>query len=268
MQLQPGEDFTIVHQLDDPSDAGTYFVQAKVRKSKDDTLLATVNLTDKGAQRFTGNWHVSADTSGLGTYVDVETIVYTDSGYTTISDRYSKQVREHIIQDRFDNGVGGGADVDYNKIGAMMREGRVEAKETDLKPIMDRLTAIEGKIEEIDIPEPKEADIPAVLKAVEEAKRAIESKFDGLPQPEVDIDPFMEAIDFLRDHMKATGETQTKKFSERNAAVQGELMQIGAKLTEIVESIKGLGFTFEMPVLRVKTDIGGEKPVSKRVRKI
>ena len=76
IQLRPTETFTIVRVLGDTVDTATYFVQAIIRNSNTGKIIDTINLTDKGNRRFTGNWEVAADVSGEGFYIDITTTVY------------------------------------------------------------------------------------------------------------------------------------------------------------------------------------------------
>ncbi len=126
LQLEPRENYTIVRKLDDPNDSDTYYVRAFIRNSKTDALLDTVDLTDKGEGRFTGNWQVVADTVGLGIYIDITTRVYTDSGYTVINEKYADRQDQYLVLARynpvFGNGSGGGRDIDYKKVRKIVQE--------------------------------------------------------------------------------------------------------------------------------------------------
>src|SRR3712207_5094711 len=118
MTLNPLEEFVIARQLNDPADTNTYYVQAVIRNAKTDAVIATVNLDNKGSQRFTKTWQVVQDPTGLGLYVTITTTVYTDSSYSTKSTTYGVEQHEHLIQDRINPWLrtGGGADVDYKRV--------------------------------------------------------------------------------------------------------------------------------------------------------
>jgi len=109
MQLEPQSQFVIARKLDDHTDSNTYYVRAVIRDALSDTILDTINLNDKTGQRFTKQWQVAADTSGLGKYITIETSVYTDSGYTTKSERYGDKITTYLVR-RFKSSTGGGAD--------------------------------------------------------------------------------------------------------------------------------------------------------------
>jgi hypothetical protein len=194
MQLQSGESFVIVRQLKDPQDTGTYYVRAYIRKSLDDTLLDTIDLTDAGSQRFKKTWQVASDPSGLGMYVDITTRVFTDSGYTTESDVYQKENYEYLIAQRYNpvyGGGGGGSSIDYKKVRQIVKEEidkipQVEIpkqKEIDLKPVLE---AIDG-IEVSPIVKTEKIELGGIIRLIEGVRMAIES----LPKPK---DP--EKVDF------------------------------------------------------------------------
>ena len=127
IQLRPGEQFTIVRQLDDPFDTTTYYARAVVRNLSDDTVLETINLTDNGSQRFSKAWSVTNDNTGDGRWISITTTIYTDSGYTIKSESYREQAETYLVQERFNpfkhrNLFGGGADVDYKRIKKIIQE--------------------------------------------------------------------------------------------------------------------------------------------------
>ena len=221
--LNPGEEFVISRQLNDPSDVSTYYVQAVIRNAKTDAIIATVNLDNKGSQRFTKTWQVVYDQTGLGLYITITTIVYTDSGYTTKSTVYGIEQYEHLIQDRLNpflrNGVSG-ADIDYKKIRKIIVEElqkipSVEVKEPDLIPISEGLQALLTEIRAIKIPEPlkpEKVDLQPVIKQLKALQNQIEvfpttdlspvldslnslqETIDNLPQPKEDISPALSQV--------------------------------------------------------------------------
>ena len=118
LQLIPGKSFSIIRQLDNVNDTNVYYVQAVVRNAATDAVLATVNLTSKGNQRFSSPYQVPADTSGTGMYISITSSVYTDSGYTQLSQTYATEDAEYLIlQPAISTyGNGGTTIVDYDKI--------------------------------------------------------------------------------------------------------------------------------------------------------
>lgn len=218
MQLKPYETFVIVRQLFDPYDAGTYYVQAKVRNAATDKLLATINLDDTGNQRFRKAYKVPADPTGEGFYIDIETIVYTDSGYTTVSENYGRENLEHLVQERQTPpfGAGGGPDIDYKRIGEIFRGVAKEAipkprarksKAVDLAPMEKRLLsaleAVGATVKELDIPNYKN-ELKGVTDAIVEAKTAIIERVDSQPKFEkTDLDPIVRKMQEVGESVKS-----------------------------------------------------------------
>lgn len=192
MRLASNEQYAIVRKLADHTDGGTYYVQAVVRDARTDSVIDTVNLTDRGDNRFSAQYQVPADTSGVGRYLAIETSVYTDSGYTTKSSNYGDEVVTIQVKDEKFGG-GGGVDINYDKIRKMVEEvvtgNRPVIPETDvqgpLAVIRDQIVAaiIENRAEE-----PVPTDLSPVMDAlvgVEELiSRAEESIIAAIPQPE------------------------------------------------------------------------------------
>jgi len=113
VQLRPQQSFTVVRQIANHTDNGTYYVQAVIRNASTDDLLATLNLDDKGSQRFKKNWQVPGDPSNQGFYVSIVTSVYTDSGYTTKSNNYGDEETTYLIANLNLGGGGGGGIDEY-----------------------------------------------------------------------------------------------------------------------------------------------------------
>lgn len=206
ISLQPQTDFTIVRQLGDHTDSSTYYVQAVIRKSVDDSILKTVNLTDKGNGRFKTDYRVPADVSGQGFYLDITTSVYSDSGYTTKADTYSDENETYLVYDRTKGsgggGGGGGADVDYKKIQKMI-DGLVEKfPKTKLKGVSTLLEDIKAGIvrlgDKMDMEEPEEKeeiDFAPVLSAIETSKKEVVKAIEDKDvTPETILDDVIEAI--------------------------------------------------------------------------
>lgn len=159
IQINPREYFPIVRELEDPFDAGTYYIRAVVRNSKTNATIETVNLTDQGSNRFQYSWQAPADTSGQGLWIDVTTTVYTNSGYTTKSDVYLKETEAYLIAQRvnpFLNMGGGGSsgeNIDYARIKKIFLEAvaKIEPAElfVNLEAVLSSLSDIRLKIENI-----------------------------------------------------------------------------------------------------------------------
>ena len=109
ISIEPGTIFPITRQLGDPEDTATYYVRAFVRNAQNDVLLKTINLTDKGDQRFRGEWEVPYH-AGSDYYITIETRVYSDSGYTTevVGDFYYERLEDKFLVGNKILGGGGG----------------------------------------------------------------------------------------------------------------------------------------------------------------
>ena len=220
MIIEPREYFAIVRQLPDHTDTNTYYVQAKIRNAKTDALIATVNLVDKGGQRFVKPWQAVADTSGLGLWISIATSVYTDAAYTTKSGNYGDDIDTLLIQQRYNpmrRGGGDGGetagtpDIDYKKIDKILRTALADLKiptpeKFDLGPVMDLIAGtgkkITGSIESIKFPEaekldlaPHIADLKAHHETMTESLRTDMAKIPGMVKmPDLDLTPVMDML--------------------------------------------------------------------------
>ena len=215
MNINPQSTLRIVRQLSDPSDSGTYYVQAVVRNSATGATLQTINLTDEGDQRFTGSYQTPADGSGNGFYIDITTSVYTDDAYTTLSTDYSRDTQTYHVQQAWSHamGIGGGADVNYDKVRNIIREElaaqeKMEIPETkDLTPEMLGMErrikdAVSQAVASIQFPEQKEPDLPMVIDTLSaDIDDAINTLLIAVDQkdvtPQTDLTPVLEAVENL-----------------------------------------------------------------------
>jgi len=123
VQLRPQQNFTVVRQIANHLDTDTYYVQAVIRNAYTDAILATLQLENKGSQRFKKDWQVPADTSGQGFYISIVTSVYTDSGYTTKSENYGDEETTYLVHQLPTNlGGGGGGGVDARTLRRIVEE--------------------------------------------------------------------------------------------------------------------------------------------------
>lgn len=196
MVLQPQNNFTVVRQISDHTDTGTYYVRAVIRNAYTDAIITTLDLEDKTGQRFKKDWQVPADPSGQGFYISIVTSVYTDSGYTTKSPSYGDEENTYLIQDRILNMRGGGGGIDAFTVRKIVSEEIAKIPEV--------------KIPEVEIPEYKQIDrTDEVLKAVSNIKiketnlkpleTAVALAIKEIKQKEVtpktDLSPVLLAID-------------------------------------------------------------------------
>lgn len=204
MQLHPREKFIITRQLQNPYITDTFYVRAVVRNSKTDTIIATLDLEDQTGQRFTKEWLVPSDPTGLGFYISIITSVYDDSGYTTKSQNYGDEETTFLVQDRYiwNPNYPAGADIDYKRIKKMIDDA---VKSIVIPPPLEQkvVTVTKEVVREVRVPEvrvvesQRSPDLSPVLKAIE----AVGNKVDDKPvtqvpeQKIVDLRPVIEKIE-------------------------------------------------------------------------
>lgn len=207
LSLQPQASFTVVRQIPNWTDTDTNYVQAVIRDAYTDTIIATLQLTNKGSQRFSKNWQVPADPSGQGFFISIVTSVYTDSGYTTKNGNYGDDENTYLVQDRLSARGGGGGGVDAFTVRRIIKEEIEAAKPEPVKipeqkafPAMrwdDVLKAIDGVKEAIPpFPTIPESDHSPILGAIEALKAALPQEKPA-PEP-VDLSPILEALDSFK----------------------------------------------------------------------
>lgn len=174
MILRPREYFTIVRQLEDPNDTNTYYVRSTIRNARTDAIIDTVDLVDRGGQRFTREWQVPADPSGQGFYISITTSVYTDPSYTTRSTKYGEHSQTYLVDKRHSTSSGGYVEVDYAKIRKIVAEEAASIErpqEVDLNPVLRELRVIARSIERI--PGPQRIDFSPIEKQLRAAQKEI-----------------------------------------------------------------------------------------------
>jgi len=180
--LHPQKNFTVVRQIANHLDSATYYVRAVIRNAYTDEILSTLNLTDKGGQRFKGDWQVAPDVSGEGFYVSIVTSVYEDSGYTTKSGNYGDEENTYLVQDLV--GRPGGATIGT---------GGVDAR-TVRRILQEELAKLPAQkdIEIPEIPQPKEYVMrwDEVLSGLEVIRAAV----SGIQMPKTDLTPVLKRI--------------------------------------------------------------------------
>lgn len=183
--LHPQKSFTVVRQIANHLDTDVNYVRAVIRNAYTDTILDTLDLTDKGGQRFSRNWQVPADSSGEGFYISIVTSVYSDSGYTTKNVNYGDEENTYLVEDKANALRGGNGGVDSRTIR------RIISEELDAR-----------KVEPPEVELPETVDTPEepprwdeVLFAIEELKTALKPE-----APEkVDFKPLFDALQSLRN---------------------------------------------------------------------
>lgn len=211
--LQPQSSFPIVRQIANHLDTDTLYVRAVVRNADGD-IIETVDLEDKGEQRFQRRYRVPVDSSGQGAYISIITSVYSDAGYTTKSPNYGDEENTYLVFDRVMPAMrgGGGATVDMKAIRRIVSEEldkvkpepvEVEVEEPEAPPRWDEvLSAIDtvgSKIEAVVAKIPTElVDVAPITSALDEVKQLI---VDKEVTPETELEPVYEEMDMLKEEV-------------------------------------------------------------------
>ncbi len=212
--LRPQQNFTVVRQIANHLDTATYYVRAVIRNAYTDEILETLNLTDKGGQRFKGDWRVAADPSGQGFYVSIVTSVYTDSGYTTKSENYGDEENTHLVSQNFGaaatgggGGIGRGAGtLDAYTIRRILREEIEKMKPEPVEipefpamrfgEVLASLQSLETALSRIPT---DQVDTSPILGALERVQAAIDAKPVTAP---TDLSPVLKALNTLAPELQ------------------------------------------------------------------
>ena len=228
MQLNTASNFTVVRQIANHTDTATYYVRAVIRNAYTDTILDTLDLTDKGSQRFKKDWKVPADPSGQGFYISIITSVYEDSGYTTKSASYGDEENTYLVADRM-LGKGGGMGVSFG--------------------ISDIRRVIKEELDKVEKPEPmKMPEMPKmkweeVLSAISEIKdnaKEIQNNITEIPQTDLTpIHNHLSKIEKAVEDKPITPETDLTDIKEQlrknTDAVMSVLEEAGASIVRIAQ---------------------------------
>lgn len=254
MIIRPQRNFTLVRQIANHTDTATYYVQAVIRDAYTDDIIDTLQLTDKGGQRFTKNWQVVADPSGLGREISIVTSVYTDSGYTTKSENYGDEENTYLIEEnRALIRGGGGSGLDSRTVKRIFKEeiegfgkkyfDTLEESFEDIKEKIEEITATKS-IKEIEntntilnnlvklrelisqIPT-KKTDIAPLEKGLEAVIQAIKDKEVTPPTDLSELSNFLD--DFRASQQKYNGD-----FTE----IRNDIADSHKEIFEVVTTLK------------------------------
>lgn len=205
LTLRTAGNFTVVRQIANHLDTDTNYVRAVIRNAYTDVILDTLDLTDKGGQRFSKNWRVPSDPSGEGFYISIVTSVYTDSGYTTKNANYGDEENTYLVADRernFGGGMSGGG-VDSRTIRRIISEEleklpkpeKVEIPEMEKMPEMrweECLSAIKELKTALKPEKPEKVDFQPLNDALQSILSAVNEKE---VTPATDISPILEKLE-------------------------------------------------------------------------
>jgi hypothetical protein len=204
LQLSPKEQFTIVRQLEDSSDSNTYYVKSVIRDAKTDDIIDTVYLTDKGTQRFSKVWEVCADPSGRGRFIVITSYVYSDAGYTTLSNIYAARGDTYLVETRWNYGIGGhggGMDVSYKKIREIVQEeiNKIPKTEVDFSDVLLAIKAIK----------------PTNISDLEKHLEVIGEMIQKIKIPSVNLSPLLKELQSLQKDNGKLSKALSKALDER-----------------------------------------------------
>ena len=257
IQLNPQEQFLIHRTLTDPNDTNTYYVQATVRDA-DDTIIESVNLTDRGNQRFSKQWRVVADRSlnGTGRYISITTRVYTDSGYTTLDTLNGQDSQTYIIQRRIDgNSVslgGSGGVIDYREIGKIVAEEmkkmppypkQMAMKQMDYAPMFKEMAkVIIDRIDKIAIPIPEKVDFFSLEKGLESLAKMINDR------PKFEKTDNSQLVNELKGLQGLVSEihNEYKLIQQSKDEIKKILAEGGKMLSEKLDDVKKNGYMISL----------------------
>lgn len=218
IQINPGQQFPIVRQLEDPNDSSTLYVQAVVRNSLTGVVLNTVNLTDQGSHRFMKTFVAPGDPSNMGLFTDITTLVFTDASYATPSSAYGQVNDTYLVQQRvnpFQNFGGGGnydgvtkEEVEKIIMKALATLKFPEYKATKIDPIIESLERVEKVLsnildKDVDLSglEQGLTSLSKALKAVDSRFPSIEGNIGALMRKETDITPILSGIESVMNRI-------------------------------------------------------------------
>jgi hypothetical protein len=226
MQLHPREQFTLTRQLNDPAIVTTFYVRAVIRNAKTDTVIDTVNLTDKTGQRFTKQWLVPADPSGQGFWISIVTSVYTDSGYTTKSTDYGDEACSYLVQERyvFNPNYPVGPDIDYKKIKKMIDEAikKIEIPEQQVQVVTKEVVK-EVKVPEVRVVETQQKpDFTEVLREIRAVGKKVDDKeVTEVPEmKETDLSPVIDRVNKMESYTRDTLDKMNTKLDTLKVEVK------------------------------------------------
>lgn len=236
MQLHPRESFTITRQLNNPYITDTFYVRAVIRNAKTDTIISTINLTDKTGQRFSKTWQVPADPSGQGFWISIITSVYTDSGYTAKSDNYGDEENTYLVQERyvFNPNYPVGPDIDYKRIKKMIDD----AIKNIAIPEQKVITVTKEVVKEVPVPQVKivetqtTQDLSPILKAIKNVGQQVADKeVTEIPEmKEVDMQPIMDRISEIDKKIDDGLDKMSKKVENLKVKVEISNPMVEAKV--------------------------------------
>ena len=225
MLLNPQKSFTVVRQIANHIDTGTYYVRAVIRYAYTDVLITNLDLDLKGDQRYSKNWQVVADPSGQGTYISIVTSVYTDAGHTTKSENYGDEENTYRVFDDMSPAMKGGGGLDMRTTRRIIEESLEKMKFPEQ--------------EKISIPKQKEYDdkFNELTRGLSDIKTLVAS----IPTENVNLSPLMTRLNELSQEVKTkpvTKETDLNPVLDSIREAQDERDVNRSEMTGLIDILK------------------------------
>lgn len=242
--LPPQGQFTVVRQIANHLDTDTNFVRAVIRNAYTDAIIDTLDLIDKGSQRFSKNWQVPADPSGQGFFISIVTSVYTDSGYTSKNPNYGDEENTYLVQDRLMHLGSGGGGIDAYTVRRILQEELDKRQPEDVEPIEfpeipkyemrwdEVLKAIQLLGTKTDAIPTEKTNLKPVLDAVAKAAKAIEAKE---VTPATDIDPILSKLDDHKEAVEISAKDLKNAFHELHSSLVDSFASVIAAALKRIE---------------------------------
>lgn len=245
MFLIPGTSHQITWSVQNLTDSTTYYVQAKIRDVRTESLLATVNLTNLGNGRFSGKWSVPQDPTNFGREVEIEKTVYTDSGYTTASETYGRWLDQYLIfnlgaRSASTGGYGGGGDehkklIELIKAEMELIRQAIGASKSDPVDLSDVLSGLQGLLSGL-------SGVATRVSNIEDTGSASHDKIDGLTDSlgevkKMIIDTVSSSVQSLGQEMKQSLANLSAEMLKNNNESRLDALTIEKKIDKELDSI-------------------------------
>ncbi len=239
LTLRTAGNFTVVRQIANHLDTDTNYVRAVIRNAYTDAIIDTLDLTDKGSQRFSKNWKVPADPSGEGFYISIITSVYTDAGYTTKNSNYGDEENTYLVADAPSSMGKGAIGIDARTVRRIISEELDKRKEEEPEEI---------KKEEIETPEePPRWD--EVLSAIDGLNTTLKSS----KTEKVDFKPLFDALQSILSAVNEKEVTEPTDLTPVLAKLDEQAQLIDRTRAETNSSLDSVG-KYVMDELRTELD--------------
>lgn len=230
LQISPQTTLPLVYLIQDHTDPNTYYVRAVVKNSHTGEVLKTIDLTDNGNRRFTGNYNIPAMEDK---YLDITISVYSDSGHTTkAQDKYEVNT-QYLVKTQWGlqfGGAGGATrmEVDYKKIQKMIDEAisSIEKVEKfDDTSILTRLNGLKKDIAKIKMPDmpqmvSEKVDLSPVLQRFVELKAILNKKLEVVEQKPVDLSVVTSLLEEIKREVVSQKEEEVVEDKKEEPKVE------------------------------------------------